>query len=404
MAASARINASRAELEAVAAVGGLALARQADTDPNEPAATAPLLTALFRRLNTSPTSKDAVRAATDTLFALFNAPVAIWQREDASERYRLGEVRGLDPKAKAALQKSMMTLPPWLDLSDRARDALMMRFGLIAGRGAAAAAGGSLSTILLAEDGTEAAIALDAVSGVLEHALEYRTVVAQLDRREDDFDVALAWASHELRGPVQTTKHVLHHVMERGNLEEEEIGLVRRAETALGRLSDDVKAILQWALSRGTGSLNPMPIDLDVLVASALDSIVGPDERTRIAMELEPGVEIVADPAHLRGAVANLVRNALDYSPPGSKVRVSLERAGPEAVVRIFNDGSLPRSERRQVFRLFARGSAGTSQSTGAGIGLFVADRVVRAHQGRILVESTGKETTFSVWLPTVTA
>jgi signal transduction histidine kinase len=108
---------------------------------------------------------------------------------------------------------------------------------------------------------------------------------------------------------------------------------------------------------------------------------------------------VKADPAHLRGAIGNLVRNALLYAPPDSEIAVVVESDGGVVTVQVQDQGpGLPEGKQEQIFDPFVRGE--NSHRGGRGLGLFIARRVVEAHGGTISAESKGKGATFRVRLP----
>jgi len=112
--------------------------------------------------------------------------------------------------------------------------------------------------------------------------------------------------------------------------------------------------------------------------------------------------DVYADPEALEQALWNLLDNAIKYSPGRPAVRVDAVRAGDFAAIRVRDEGlGIPQQEQKQLFRKFFRGSAaGSTHVKGAGIGLAMVDYIVRAHRGRIRVESEpGKGSAFTILL-----
>ena len=101
--------------------------------------------------------------------------------------------------------------------------------------------------------------------------------------------------------------------------------------------------------------------------------------------------------------IANLVGNAILYSPAGSPVRVTL-RGEEDAVVLEVNNQGMPIAPEilPRLFDAFHRGAAdGGSRNAGLGLGLYIASQLVEAHGGSIAVRSTAEEgTTFMVRWP----
>jgi two-component system phosphate regulon sensor histidine kinase PhoR len=112
--------------------------------------------------------------------------------------------------------------------------------------------------------------------------------------------------------------------------------------------------------------------------------------------------DVYADPEALGQAVWNLLDNAIKYSPGRLAVQLEVLRQGDFGAIRVHDEGlGIPRQELKRIFRKFFRGSAaGSADVKGAGIGLAMVDYIVRAHRGRVRVESEpGKGSTFTILL-----
>jgi two-component system sensor histidine kinase KdpD len=106
-----------------------------------------------------------------------------------------------------------------------------------------------------------------------------------------------------------------------------------------------------------------------------------------------------ADPAQLERVFANLLENAVKFSPPGAPVRITGGAGGGKVTVRVVDHGpGVPPRQRPFVFDPFFRGRASAG---GAGLGLAIARGLVEANGGRITLQSgTQGETAFAVSLP----
>ncbi len=120
-----------------------------------------------------------------------------------------------------------------------------------------------------------------------------------------------------------------------------------------------------------------------------------------VIVEGPDGVPVRADAQELRGAVANVVRNALGYSPPTTPVIVCVETDGDVARVLVRDRGpGIPAAERHLIFDPFARGGAADGGRGGKGLGLFIARRVVEAHGGVIGLRPVRPGAEFCIELP----
>ena len=103
----------------------------------------------------------------------------------------------------------------------------------------------------------------------------------------------------------------------------------------------------------------------------------------------------------LRGAIGNLVRNALTYSSEERRVVVSVARRNGTAIVSVSDRGpGISDEERDTIFDPFVRGRVGRASGSGGGLGLFIVRRVAEAHGGTVRLESHTGETTFHIEIP----
>jgi two-component system sensor histidine kinase KdpD len=145
---------------------------------------------------------------------------------------------------------------------------------------------------------------------------------------------------------------------------------------------------LDWGLGEA--------LDLEVIVLPALIGTVVADNRPRaevlgISLEIEtPGdlPPVTADPDRLERVLANLVENALRYSPEEGRVTVSAWREGDNMMVGVSDAGpGIPPDQRERIFDRFTQVRDDTRARRGFGLGLAYCRAAVEAHGGRIWVE-----------------
>ena len=259
-------------------------------------------------------------------------------------------------------------------------------------RGAERIAGGDLDTRLTATGGPE----LAAVAGALNRLAETLAHEEEL-RKESVADVA-----HELRTPVNGLLGRIEAAQD-GVLEPEANLEAMHAEAVrLARLLDDLARL--GDAERPGLLLEKRPVDLAALALAAV-------ERWRPRFS-ERGftVEVDAEPASVSGdgdrltqILDNLLANALRYGEAGSTVTVRTATLGSEAVIEVADTGAgIAADDLPHLFKRFWRGEKSRSRATGgAGIGLAIVAELVRAHEGRVDVDSTlGRGSTFRVALP----
>ncbi len=241
----------------------------------------------------------------------------------------------------------------------------------------------------------EDAALVASVGDLMTSALRQLDAVAVGER---DVDVGLAVTAHELRGPLLAARAALEQAL--SSTADASKQLTRRTIDHLTHLSDRVEHVLRWSAARAT--LDVRPVDVRGLVrAAALASTAEPGGGARIDVRAPDGLVVSVDPDLLGVAVENLVRNAIQYSPPGSPVTVEVRHdTGVEIAVTDRGPGLSP-VERSGVFDAFSRRSAGRLRS-GAGLGLYVARQVALAHRGSIVVDPdpSGCGSVFTITLP----
>jgi two-component system, OmpR family, sensor histidine kinase KdpD len=253
-----------------------------------------------------------------------------------------------------------------------------------------------------AEEAEAALAALREVTAERERLAE-EALEAEALRRSDALKTALLRAvSHDLRSPLMailTSAGALAH----GELSLPAADRHELVETILGeaeRLDRIVRNLLELSrLQAGAAAPEPGDWPIDDLVLEALDSV---ESGSRVEVVLPDDSALVhADPHQTERVVANLVENALRYSPPEETVRVEVRRTASEVLVRVVDHGpGIPSGEADRIFEPFQRGSLRVPMR-GAGLGLAIARGFAEANGGHVWVEShVGQGATFVLELP----
>jgi signal transduction histidine kinase len=236
-----------------------------------------------------------------------------------------------------------------------------------------------------------------ALAPLLEAKLGQVRDVSPARARTERLD-GLAWTAHELMAPLIAARAALDHLSagadegHRG----ETLGEVASVLDELVEMCDD---LLRWTV--GAARPGPDLVDVHDVVQEAIGTCRLEGRQERVAVAVQPGARVEADRMELRIAIANLIRNALAYSPPGGAVTVSLEKEHEIATITVEDEGpGVQEEERDRIFDAFVRGSAADHARSGRGLGLFIARRVIDTHGGSIWVEPGRSGAAFKLSLP----
>lgn len=248
--------------------------------------------------------------------------------------------------------------------------------------------------IRLARRGDEAGYELRGLSVDVTHLKETERELTQALQTRDEF---LSIASHELKTPITPLKLQLQSLARNIERSGEEcvqsdrlLRVTRICNSQINRLSRLVDDLLDVSRIRaGKLMIQPQETDLSGLVQACLTrhSEEAAASGCELRLEVEPGVKGEWDPGRIEQVILNLVTNAIKYAP-GSPIEVRLQRDDSVArlTVRDFGKG-IPESEQKRVFERFERAQSPSSVG-GLGLGLYIARRIVEAHDGSIRTES----------------
>lgn len=340
------------------------------------------------------TPEQATLSALELAAERLRVPVAGWVVSGDPSRLKLVAIRGLSPEAADAVVDRMTSIRRVDATSADGIREQARTFAEIAGSDQASWLEAGPALLLIAAAPSEG-ITLRLVKSMLETSLERLSSVMTAERRNDQLNLSVAWTAHEVKSPLLGAMAVL----ERARLApaEDTDELLGRAQRELEQLAGLVDDLLNWAVLGEP--IRPEAADLVPLIREAVEAcdLQGGVERVRV---LAPSsVPVAAAPSHLRGALANVIRNALLYSPRDSVVRVSLASRDGLAWITVRDEGTgIPEEQRQWLFDPFTRGV--DAPRGGKGLGLFVTRRVIEAHGGAIWIEPSEEGTTFRIQLP----
>jgi len=229
-------------------------------------------------------------------------------------------------------------------------------------------------------------------------------------QRNEQHDAFVNAVTHELKTPVTSIRLHLETLKARG------VGLddAKRREFYDVMLADSDRLLhtIEQVLNAGQAGRVPrqqIRIDLRALADECVALTRTQRHLSEDALQLtsmpSAPVDVMGDPGQLRGAVLNLLDNAVKYSKDHVRIEVEVARSPHDlALVRVRDHGiGIPPSETKRIFRRFYRTAGALAQRVkGTGLGLFIVSATARRHGGRAYAESegVGRGATFTIELP----
>ena len=228
--------------------------------------------------------------------------------------------------------------------------------------------------------------------------------VHNLDEARNQF---VSNASHELKTPLTTIKILVESMMYQNDMDPE---LRREFLGDIDKEIDRLSSVVGDLLTLVHIDSHKLKLRREMMVfadtvresVSRLEPLAKKRKQT-IKTEISDSCEMFADPGKLAQVCYNIIENASKYTPEGGSIRVTLRKAGRDAVLEIADTGvGIPEADLPHVFDRFYRVDKARSRDTGGtGLGLSIVQQIVRLHAGSVTVASeTGKGTTFTVQLP----
>jgi signal transduction histidine kinase len=212
--------------------------------------------------------------------------------------------------------------------------------------------------------------------------------------------------SHELRTPLTAIRGQLEVAMFTAQTPEQYREAIMNALEDVERLSRTVRALLLLSQAEsGQLALQMQTLDLSQAVREILEQfeIAAEAGKLRLTSSLEPDALITADRVQMERLISNLVSNAIKYTPEGGLVHVAVRRDSTEVCLEVEDTGEgIPAEHLPHIFDRFYRvPKRESTPERGLGLGLSFVAWIVRAHHGRIEVDSSvGQGSRFRVWLP----
>lgn len=232
--------------------------------------------------------------------------------------------------------------------------------------------------------------------------------ITQIERLENTRKDFVANVSHEMRTPLTVLTGFVETMLElpanaiSDEQRREYLGLMAQQAHNMQALVAD---LLTLSSLESTPNRNGSPVNMHELITNAMDQGRAlSNGQHHFSMQIEDGLGISGQDSELASAIANLLTNAVRYTPAGGNIRVIWETTGQGgAACRVIDSGiGIDSADIPRLTERFFRVNRGRSRATGGtGLGLAIAKHVAMRHQARLDIQSTlGAGSTFSIEFP----
>jgi PAS domain S-box-containing protein len=228
----------------------------------------------------------------------------------------------------------------------------------------------------------------------------------EIDRMKSDF---ISLASHQLRTPLSAVKTYSHMLVDgfMGPLSADQKKSLRTIIRATNRMNELISTLLNITrLESGVIAVTPRPVHLDQLTEEAIQdiSLAAADKQIHLKRRLgqQGNMTIRTDPVIVKEILANLLANAVKYTPDQGHVTLSVRARAADVLLTVSDTGwGIPKYSQDQIFSKFFRAqNIMERETTGTGLGLYLVKGLVEAIGGRIWFDSdenTGTNFYFSL-------
>ncbi len=242
---------------------------------------------------------------------------------------------------------------------------------------------------------------IGAATDITEQQRTLKRLAEALDFRERMMGIL----SHDLRNPINAVIMTADLLLGPQDLPPVTRNHLLRLRRAAGRMQEMIGKLLDFTSARFMGKIpvSRVPADLGDVARAAFDemNVLCPDQALNLDVRGDTRGEW--DPSRMSQTLINLVTNAIAYGQSGTAVQITIDGEGrDDVVVKVHNHGpAMPADLIAEVFEPFRRGVPQDRSPGGLGLGLYIVQQIVLAHDGKIDVDSTETEgTTFTLRLP----
>jgi two-component system, OmpR family, phosphate regulon sensor histidine kinase PhoR len=229
------------------------------------------------------------------------------------------------------------------------------------------------------------------------------THLKELDRIKSEF---VATVSHDLRSPLTAILGYVELISRAGPINDQQTEFIKRVRSSVQAITALISDLLDLGRIETGFDEQKEPTEFTGIVRGAVDGLVSraSDKRIELDVDLPSTLAPVrGNPVRLRQMAANLIDNAVKYTPQGGTVSVKAQQQSDQVIFTVTDSGmGISPADQPYIFDKFYRtSSVRESGIAGTGLGLSIVKGIVEDHSGRVWVDSKlGYGTTFTVVLP----
>jgi two-component system phosphate regulon sensor histidine kinase PhoR len=230
------------------------------------------------------------------------------------------------------------------------------------------------------------------------------TYLKELDRIKSDF---VSTVSHDLRSPLTAILGYVELITRVGSLNASQKDFIQRIEVSVQNITSLINDLLELGRIEAGFDARKEILPLSAIMRYTVESMQSKasSKDQLLSFETPEGLpHVLGNPVRLRQLLANLIDNAIEFTPKGGEINVRAATEDGQIILQVSDNGmGIPLADQPYVFDKFYRASNIPPELPGAGLGLSIVKSIVENHRGRIWVESTvGQGSTFTVVLPVV--